>query len=295
MKLALASLLTIGALLIPLPAARACGGGVVTTQTGSLGANAQRILISVHDGITDVITQIGVPATTADYAVLVPVPSEPTFDPTPVSSADIDSFDMDTAPALQRSNNEGGFPIPDCGCPSGGGTKGLTGPQSDAGTRVSQPVTIGPVTAVTLTADNGDAINTWLADNGFVIPAGDQSIVDGYAGPGRFFIAIRRSDTAATGGDAVTAFVEARAAGTPFDVVLMDLHMPGMDGIEAARRIRAAETDGRRTPIIALTADAFPESRDACRAAGMDGFVTKPLDRQRLETALARFASARAA
>jgi signal transduction histidine kinase len=46
---------------------------------------------------------------------------------------------------------------------------------------------------------------------------------------------------------------------------------------------------------IALTADAFPESRDACRAAGMDGFVTKPLDRQRLETALARFASARAA
>ncbi len=68
-----------------------------------------------------------------------------------------------------------------------------------------------------------------------------------------------------------------------------------MDGIEAARRIRAAETDGRRTPIIALTADAFPESRDACRAAGMDGFVTKPLDRERLTTALARFAAARAA
>jgi signal transduction histidine kinase/CheY-like chemotaxis protein len=99
----------------------------------------------------------------------------------------------------------------------------------------------------------------------------------------------------ATGGDAVTAFVEAQAEGAPFDVVLMDLHLPGMDGIEAARRIRAAETDGRRTPIIALTADAFPESRDACRAAGMDGFVTKPLDRDRLTTALARFASARAA
>ncbi len=99
----------------------------------------------------------------------------------------------------------------------------------------------------------------------------------------------------ATGGEAVIAFVEAQAEGTPFDVVLMDLHLPGMDGIEAARRIRAAETGDRRTPIIALTADAFPESRDACLAAGMDGFVTKPLDRKRLTTALARVASARAA
>ena len=64
--------------------------------------------------------------------------------------------------------------------------------------RVSAPVAIGPVTAVTLTADTGDAINAWLADNGFVIPAADQALVADYAGPGRYFIAIRRSDTAAT-------------------------------------------------------------------------------------------------
>ena len=99
----------------------------------------------------------------------------------------------------------------------------------------------------------------------------------------------------ATGGDAVSAFVAAQAAGTSFDLVLMDIHMPGMDGIEAARRMRAAESGGKRTPIVALTADAFPESRDACLAAGMDGFVTKPLDRERLTAALARFATARAA
>jgi CheY-like chemotaxis protein len=99
----------------------------------------------------------------------------------------------------------------------------------------------------------------------------------------------------ATGGDAVSAFVAAQAAGTPFDLVLMDIHMPGMDGIEAARRMRAAESGGKRTPIVALTADAFPESRDACLAAGIDGFVTKPLDRERLTAALARFAAARAA
>jgi CheY-like chemotaxis protein len=100
---------------------------------------------------------------------------------------------------------------------------------------------------------------------------------------------------AATGGDAVAAFIAARAAGAPFDLVLMDLHMPGMDGIEAARRMRAAETDGRRTPIVALSADAFPESRGACLAAGMDGFVTKPLDRERLTAALAQLVCARAA
>jgi CheY-like chemotaxis protein len=65
--------------------------------------------------------------------------------------------------------------------------------------------------------------------------------------------------------------------------------MPGSDGIEAARRIRAAESErtARRTPIIALTANALDEDRDACLAAGMDGFLTKPLDRERLMNALA--------
>jgi len=100
---------------------------------------------------------------------------------------------------------------------------------------------------------------------------------------------------AATGSEAVDAFVAALDTETPFDLVLIDLHMPGMDGIEAARRIRATEPDDRRTPIIALTADADPETRDACLAAGMDGFVTKPLDRDRLNAALADLASARAA
>ena len=100
---------------------------------------------------------------------------------------------------------------------------------------------------------------------------------------------------AATGGEAVDAFVAALETETPFDLVLIDLHMPGMDGIEAARRMRAAEPGDLRTPIIALTADADPQMRDACLAAGMDGFVTKPLDRDRLNAALADLASARAA
>jgi CheY-like chemotaxis protein len=94
----------------------------------------------------------------------------------------------------------------------------------------------------------------------------------------------------ADGAAAFAAWRAARTAGTPYDLVLMDVHMPASDGIAATRRIRAAEADGAdgaRTPIIALTADALSEDRDACLKAGMDGFLTKPLDRDRLADILA--------
>jgi CheY-like chemotaxis protein len=77
--------------------------------------------------------------------------------------------------------------------------------------------------------------------------------------------------------------------------VLMDVHMPASDGIEATQRIRAAEADGTHTPIIALTADALSEDRDACLKAGMDGFLTKPLDRERLADLLATLGRTRLA
>ena len=94
---------------------------------------------------------------------------------------------------------------------------------------------------------------------------------------------------AANGAAAVDCWVAARAGHAPFDRILMDLHMPGMDGLEAARRIRAneAEIGAPRTPILALTANASAEDREACLAAGMDGFLVKPLDRERLAAALA--------
>jgi CheY-like chemotaxis protein len=83
-------------------------------------------------------------------------------------------------------------------------------------------------------------------------------------------------------------------AKAPFDLVLMDLHMPGIDGLEAARRIRAAEAEtNHRTPIIALTANAFAEDREACLAAGMDGFLVKPLDREQLAALLKTIAKSK--
>jgi PAS domain S-box-containing protein len=98
-----------------------------------------------------------------------------------------------------------------------------------------------------------------------------------------------RPTMVADGAAAIESWLAARAAGTAYDRVLMDLHMPGMDGFEATRRIRGleAEQGAAPTPIIALTANASAEDRDACLAAGMDGFVIKPLDRERLAAAVA--------
>ena len=64
--------------------------------------------------------------------------------------------------------------------------------------------------------------------------------------------------------------------------------MPGMDGLEAARRIRAAEAQAgdRPTRMLALTANAQAEDRAECLAAGMDGLLVKPLDRERMREAL---------
>jgi PAS domain S-box-containing protein len=98
-----------------------------------------------------------------------------------------------------------------------------------------------------------------------------------------------RPTMAKNGALAMESWLAAQVSGVPYDLVLMDVNMPEVDGIEATRRIRAAENEraARRTPIIALTANAFDEDRDACVKAGMDGFLAKPLDRERLEGVLA--------
>ncbi|SDE19594.1 Signal transduction histidine kinase [Kordiimonas lacus] len=73
-----------------------------------------------------------------------------------------------------------------------------------------------------------------------------------------------------------------------FDLILMDNQMPGMDGIETVRRIRKMNKDIAAIPIIALTADAMAEQRQAFREAGMDGFVSKPIEIDRLRFEIVR-------
>ena len=73
-----------------------------------------------------------------------------------------------------------------------------------------------------------------------------------------------------------------------YDLVLMDLQMPAMDGMEATQAIRALGGAFAHLPIIAMTANAFEEDRQACLAAGMDDYVAKPIDVERLAQAIAR-------
>ena len=73
-----------------------------------------------------------------------------------------------------------------------------------------------------------------------------------------------------------------------FDLILMDMQMPVMDGIEATRAIRAAETDGTRTPIVALTANVLASQFQSCLDAGMDDVLAKPLEASRLRDLLER-------
>ena len=98
------------------------------------------------------------------------------------------------------------------------------------------------------------------------------------------------------GAVALDAWRAASRDAAPFDLILMDMHMPGVDGLEAARRIRAAEAaDGlSRTPIIALTAHAMSGDRERCLKAGCDDYLSKPIDRDRLIELVRRVAVSRA-
>ena len=97
------------------------------------------------------------------------------------------------------------------------------------------------------------------------------------------------------GEEALESWLAAKSAGAPYDLVLMDIQMPQLDGIETTKRIRAREAGqpGRPTPILALTANTLVEDRYACFEAGMDGFLIKPLDREKLADALSALAASR--
>ena len=85
------------------------------------------------------------------------------------------------------------------------------------------------------------------------------------------------------GAEAVAAAMAAAEMGPPFDAILMDCSMPTMSGTDATRALRAA---GVLTPVIGFTANASTADRDACLLSGMDGFLSKPVLKDRLAEAL---------
>jgi len=92
------------------------------------------------------------------------------------------------------------------------------------------------------------------------------------------------SCVAGNGAEALVAM-----ARTAFDVVLMDCHMPVMDGFAATEEIRRRERGGRRTPVVALTAGALVSDRERCLGAGMDDYVSKPIEPESLSEVLDRW------
>lgn len=97
-------------------------------------------------------------------------------------------------------------------------------------------------------------------------------------------------DAVESGQEAVEA-----CAGADYDLVLMDVNMPGVDGYEATRRIRRLEGAGRHTPIVAVTASAMQGDRDRCLECGMDDYVAKPFSAGRLRELLETWAPRSAA
>jgi signal transduction histidine kinase/PleD family two-component response regulator/HPt (histidine-containing phosphotransfer) domain-containing protein len=92
-----------------------------------------------------------------------------------------------------------------------------------------------------------------------------------------------RVDVVKDGREAVLAWESGR-----YDLILMDCEMPGVDGYEATRQIRSRENGKHHIPIIALTAHAIKGAELECRAVGMDDYITKPIERERLEACLER-------
>lgn len=84
----------------------------------------------------------------------------------------------------------------------------------------------------------------------------------------------------------------AEAAKTNFDLILMDIRMPGIDGIEATKQIRSAEPNGKHVPIIAVTAHAMANEKIKLLSNGMNDYITKPIDEKQLQHIINKWASA---
>ncbi len=96
---------------------------------------------------------------------------------------------------------------------------------------------------------------------------------------------------ATDGQQAVNAVTQARDEGKPFDLVLMDLRMPVLDGIGATLAIRQQGFDAQALPIIAVTANVHPDAMTGCWQAGMQDYVSKPVTRAAIETVFAKWGS----
>jgi CheY-like chemotaxis protein len=82
----------------------------------------------------------------------------------------------------------------------------------------------------------------------------------------------------------------AKVKSRSYDLIFMDVQMPVMDGFQATQQIRGLSEDAALVPIVAVTANAFQSEREKCFSSGMDDYLTKPVDKERLREAVRRWA-----
>lgn len=245
--------------LCPVPA-DACGGGMVSALDHQLGADAQRIFISAKGATTEVVTQIMVPNSSADYGVLIPVPVPPTLDANPVSAADLDALDDATVPTIllasgddeEESDGCGCVPIPASGDDGGGNVQTLPG------IRLTEPVEIGPVTAVVLSGDTAEAVDTWLGENGFAVSDANRPLVEAYSGSGQYFIAIRRNQ-AISNGPSGSMGIHFTLPGDQRGLPLRFARIGAASSVAFTVFVAADGVVGPTPPFVALTLDDLDE------------------------------------
>jgi CheY-like chemotaxis protein len=124
-----------------------------------------------------------------------------------------------------------------------------------------------------------------LPDNAFAILVAEDNLVNQKLAVAMLQKVGHRVTLAANGDE---AFSKWRDGG--FDMILMDVQMPVVDGFEATRRIRSSEKNtGTHIPIIAMTAHAMSDDRERCLNAGMDDYVSKPISRKTLDQVISRY------
>lgn len=234
--------------------AAACGGGAIVSQAGVV-VNSQRVVISVRSTeVTDIVAQIGVPSTTSDYGVLIPVPSEPSIDSEPVSALELSALDSATAPRIEHEVYSG-HSGPSCTC-GGDDDDAKSGGTPTRGVTASPPVEIGPVEAVSLTGDSADAINAWLTEHGFVLPSDDAATLAHYVAPSNYFIAIRRSEAAATGAPSSIG-IHYSLKGVHRKLSLEFARIGAASKVAFTVFVANSEAVGPSTPFKALTLDSL--------------------------------------
>lgn len=260
-----------------LPAARAahaCGAGAVT-RAGSVGVDAQRIFLSVRGATTEIVVQLAVPTSPGEYGALIPLPTQPTIDPQPVASAELDALDRATQPQIVDPDDGGGG---GCGCGADGDALG-----GGRGGVLVETVAIGPVTAASLRGDDAAAVNGWLADNGFLIPEAQRALVDAYAGAGRFFMAVKRNGATADVPDSLG--IHLTLDGDQRGLPLRFTRIGAASRVAYTVFIAAPQAAGPSSPFSAIAVDALDREdafasyadavADAVAARGGRAFVAE--------------------